>query len=110
MKNANTPTDNLIRSTQDIYRYRLAPFVQKRIAEAGNPQDNPFLQKYPLEQWLTYLIVEMQHLPFEQFLAVPDHDLKQRIGGLMSLELVAGMLNDLTSEQLKTFDECLMRH
>lgn len=34
MNHAKTPTDNLIRNTQDIYRYRLAPFVQKRIAAA----------------------------------------------------------------------------
>lgn len=110
MNNTTITIDNRVPSTQDIYRYRLAPFVQKRIAEAGEPRDNPFLQKHPFEQWLTYLIAEMQHLPFDQFLAVPDHDLKQRIGGLMSLELVAGILNDFTAEQLKTFDECLMRH
>lgn len=106
----NIPTDNLIHCPQDIYRYRLTPFVQKRIAETGDQRDNPYLQKYPLEQWINYLIAEMQYLPFEQFLALPDHDLKQRVGGLMSLELVAGILNDLTPEQLKTFDECLIRH
>jgi hypothetical protein len=47
--------------------------------------------------------------PIHQFLIISDEDLKKRVGGLMSLELVAGILTDLTIEQLKAFDECLRR-
>lgn len=87
-----------------IYRLRLQPFVDSLITA-----DQVYLNKFSQEQWLDYITTTMEELPFEQFLKVTDDDLKGRIGRLMSLQLVAGMLNDLTSTQLQAFDEALVR-
>lgn len=87
-----------------IYRLRLQPFVDNLITG-----DQVYLEKFSQEQWLDYIATTMEELPFEQFLKVTDDDLKGRIGRLMSLQLVAGMLNDLTSTQLQAFDEALVR-
>ena len=51
----------------------------------------------------------MSGIPLEQFIIIADEDLKGRIGRLMSLQLVAGMLNDFTPKQMKIFDECMIR-
>lgn len=102
-------TNPIMFPKQEIYRYRLTPFIEKRIADSGADGNNPYLQKYSTEKWIKYIIQEMEQLPLHQFLIISDEDLKKRVGGLMSLELVAGILTDLTIEQLKAFDECLRR-
>lgn len=102
-------TNPIMFPKQEVYRYRLTPFIEKRIADSGTEENNPYLQKYSIEKWIKYIIQEMEQLPLHQFLIIPDEDLKQRVGGLMSLELVAGILTELTTEQLRAFDECLRR-
>jgi hypothetical protein len=42
-------------------------------------------------------------------MTIRDADLQGMVGRLMSLELVAGMLADLTPEQMRIFEECLVR-
>jgi hypothetical protein len=103
------PTNSIMFPKHEVYRYRLTPFIEKRIADSGAEENNPYLQKYSTERWIKYIIQEMEQLPLNQFLVISDEDLKQRVGGLMSLELVAGILTDLTTEQLQAFDECLRR-
>ncbi|HAI68068.1 MAG TPA: hypothetical protein DCM38_01365 [Gammaproteobacteria bacterium] len=89
---------------QEIYPIRLKPFVERKIA--SNPI---YLEKFNQEGWIEYLAKTMAGIPLEQFLRIADEDLKGRIGRLMSLQLVAGMLNDFTPEQMKTFDDCMIR-
>ncbi|NJO15509.1 MAG: hypothetical protein HC877_07105 [Thioploca sp.] len=103
------PTNPIMFPKQEVYRYRLTPFIERRIADSGENGNNPYLQKYSKEKWIKYIIQEMEQLPLNQFLIISDDDLTKRVGGLMSLELVAGILTDLTIEQLKAFDECLRR-
>jgi len=102
-------TNPIMFSKQEVYRYRLTPFIEKRIADSGTDGNNSYLQKYSKEKWIKYIIQEMEQLPLNQFLVISDEDLNKRVGGLMSLELVAGILTALTTEQLKAFDECLRR-
>jgi len=42
-------------------------------------------------------------------MAMTYDELKDIVSKQMSLELVAGMLNDFTPEQMATFDDCLVR-
>jgi hypothetical protein len=91
-------------SKEEIYPIRLKPFVERKIA------NNPiYLEKFTQEGWIEYLTKTMAGIPFEQFITLADDDLNGRIGRLMSLQLVAGMLNDFTPEQMKTFDDCMIR-
>ena len=39
-----------------------------------------------------------------QMRAIKDHDLTRRIGKILTLEAVAGTLNDLTPEEIAIFD------
>jgi hypothetical protein len=49
----------------------------------------------------------LEYLPLEKFMSMSDEELRSLVGRQMSLKLVAGMLNDLTPEQMATFNECL---
>jgi len=100
----NLETNTMI-PKQDIYRLRLKPFVDREITE-----DSIYLDKCNQDEWLEYLMTEMtEHISLERILAMPDDELGGYVGRLMSLDLVAGMLNDFTPEQMKIFDECLIR-
>ncbi len=99
----DSQTDTMI-PKQEVYRIRLKPFVERKIAG-----DKIYLEKFNPEGWIEYLVRTMASIPLEQFITIADDDLKGRIGRLMSLQLVAGMLNDFTPEQMKMFDECMIR-
>ncbi len=58
-------------------------------------------------QHLSKLFAE--NLSFEEFIAISDESLKKRCSGIMSTELIAGMLNDLTPEEMAIFDEAIKR-
>jgi hypothetical protein len=96
-------TDTMI-SKQEVYRIRIKPFIDRQIAD-----DAIYLDKFNRDGWLDYLVNVMKKFPVEQFITIADDDLKRRIGRLMSHQLVAGMLNDFTPEQMKIFDECMVR-
>ena len=94
-------------SNQRYYRLRLKPFVEQRIAKSKH---NTFLRKHPQEKWLAHIQAEMlEYLSLERFITMTDDELRGIVGRRMSLKLVAGMLNDLTPEQMATFNECLVR-
>ncbi|MGB5769646.1 MAG: hypothetical protein WBM32_07220 [Crocosphaera sp.] len=50
-----------------------------------------------------------ENLSFEEFSAISDQSLKKRCSGIMSTELIAGMLDDLTPEEMAIFDEAIKR-
>lgn len=92
---------------REVYQIRLKPFVEQRIAKSKH---NTFLRKHSQQEWLAHIQTEMlEYLPFEKFMSMTDEELRKLVGKQMSLELVAGMLNDLTPEQMATFNECLVR-
>lgn len=98
------PQSNFTR--QDLYRLRLQPFVERRMAKA----EAVFLEKHSQPEWLEYIVnTLMERLSLERLLTLSDEDLKGMVGRLMSLELIAGMLDDFTPEQTRIFDECLVR-
>jgi len=90
---------------KEVYRLRLKPFVEQRIAKSKH---NTFLRKHSHEEWLAHIQAEMlEYLSLEQFITMTDEELRGMVGQRMSLELVAGMLNDLTPEQMATFNRHL---
>lgn len=50
----------------------------------------------------------LNEIPSEQ-LKIPEDELRERITGIVILELVSGILNELTPEQIKDFDEAVKR-
>ena len=101
----DSQTDTMI-PKQDIYRLRLKPFVEQEIS---TDKDGVYLEKCRHEEWLDYITEEMAYLSPQQLMTITDDDLKGRIGRLMALKVMYGMLNDFTPEQMKIFDECLIR-
>ncbi|MDM8558076.1 hypothetical protein [Candidatus Parabeggiatoa sp. HSG14] len=93
--------------TKYVFQLRLYPLIEKEIAE---DHDRVYLGKHSQEEWQTHTLTElMEYMSFEQFMDFSDKELKELVGKQMALELVAGMLNDFTPEQMATFDECLIR-
>jgi len=43
----------------------------------------------------------------EELQAISDNDLTKRINNILTVDSVAGMLNDLTPEQIRMFDEAV---
>jgi len=99
--------NNTMISTKDIYQLRLKPFVEKEISE---DKDHIYLDKHNQKEWLSHLLTEMmEYLSFEQFITMTDEELRKLVGKRMATELVTGLLNDFTPEQMKIFNECLVR-
>ena len=98
------PQSNFTR--QDLYRLRLQPFVERRMAKA----EQVFLEKHSREEWLEYIVKDlMDILTPEKLMTWTDEELRKLVGRRMSLELIAGMLDDFTPDQMRIFDECLVR-
>ncbi|KHD04874.1 hypothetical protein PN36_27860 [Candidatus Thiomargarita nelsonii] len=94
-------------STKDIYQLRLKPFVEKEISE---DKDHVYLDKHNKKEWLSHILAEMmEYLSFEPFITMTDEELRKLVGKRMATELVTGMLNDFSPEQMKIFNECLVR-
>ena len=104
MSNANTET---MVPTKYVFQLRLYPHIEKEIAE---DKDSVYLGKHSQKEWQTHILTElMEYMSFEQFIGFTDDELEELVGKQMALELVAGMLNDFTPEQMAIFDECLVR-
>ena len=50
----------------------------------------------------------LNDIPFEQ-LKIPEDELFERMRGILLLEAASGILNELTPEQIKVFDEVVQR-
>ncbi len=98
---------NLDFTLPDLYRLRLKPFVEQ---EVNTAKDQVLLEKHSLPEWVDYIVTTLlERLSLERLMTIRDADLQGMVGRLMSLELVAGMLADFTPEQMRIFDECLVR-
>ena len=88
--------------TKDIYRFRLTPLVKRLLAT-----DDVYRKEFNPNKLLEYLMSEMEYYQPQEFLAIGDHDLTGRVERLMALELVYGLLDDFSSEEMQLFDEAV---
>jgi len=88
--------------TKDIYRFRLTPLVNRLLAT-----DEVYRKEFNPDELLEYLVREMMYYIPEYFLAIKDDELTGRVERLMALELVYGLLDDLTAEEMQLFDEAV---
>ncbi len=84
---------------------RIEPVVSSLMKE--RPLFKEELNYSEMVQHLSKLFAE--NLSFEEFTSISDESLKKRCSGIMSTELIAGMLNDLTPEEMAIFDEAVKR-
>jgi len=79
---------------------RISEIVKKAIQE-----DSQFQQELDRAEMITmvYTTIE-ENLSTEQLYAIDDRELARRIKKMLVLELVSGMLEDLSPEQMEIFD------
>jgi hypothetical protein len=91
-----------VSADENFYRSRIMPIVDRLMSERDVYQDE--LNKTEIVSFLTDM---MKCLSPAEFAAVPDSTLKQRIRKLMTLEMVSGMLSDLSPEETEIFDKAV---
>lgn len=89
---------------REIYRLRITPLINQVYHKNGIYQE-----RFDKTERIESLTTEMQYFPLEQFMAISDEDLLARLKRVLSLELIYGMLDDFTPEQMQAFDEAMAR-
>ena len=51
----------------------------------------------------------IKNLTFEKFMMISDEDLKKRCSGIMSIEVLSKIGEELTPEEMEIFDEAVKR-
>ncbi|MEH1815042.1 MAG: hypothetical protein V7K26_26970 [Nostoc sp.] len=83
---------------------RISPIVEKLI------KGNSLYQVKLNQQEMVEMLVELfGQLSTEEMRAITEYELTHRIDKILVLEAVSGTLNDLTPEQIKMYDEAVMR-
>jgi len=89
----------------DVYRMRIANIVDKLMQENW-----AFQERLDQTDVINSVTQSMQEkLTLEQFLAIDNSDLQQRIGQRMAIDGLYGLIADLSPEQLKVFDDAVAR-
>jgi hypothetical protein len=89
--------------TDKVYHSSIQDLVDELI------EDNSIfdgLDKNKIVQLISRLVMELAD---EQLAEITKSDLKNRIEKMMLVETMAGMLNDLSPAQVKSFDEAIFR-
>lgn len=89
----------------EVYRIRIANIVNQFM------QDNrAFRERLNAMEIINSMTQSMREIvSLNEFLAIADVELTRRIGQRMAIEGLAGLLSDLTPEQLLAFDEAVAR-
>lgn len=88
-----------VSESKDVFLARISPIVDSLFKNNSFFQEK--LDKTEIVQHLTDLF---KKLSLEEFTAIDNDDLTKRINFLMLVEATAGMLNDLTPEEMEIFD------
>ena len=88
-----------------FYRSRITEIVDHILEEDEIYREEEMDRDTMIQQ----LVNSFKKFPIEKFNAIANEDLTKRIGRIMATELAYGMLNDLTPEQMKIYDEATTR-
>lgn len=83
----------------DVFLSRISPIVEDLFKSNSFFQEK--LDKTEIVRHLTDLFKKYS---LEEFTTIDDEDLTRRIDFVMVVEATAGMLNDLTPEEMEIFD------
>ncbi len=84
---------------KDALISRISAIVDKLIQ--GN---SLFQEKLDKDEIIKLLLSLFEKFSPEEMRAIPDDELTDRIDSIMVIEATAGMLNDLTPEEMQIFD------
>ena len=84
---------------KDIFLVRISPIIDTLFTNNSFFQER--LDKNDMNQHITKLF---KKLPVEEFIAIDNKDLNDRVDGLLVISATAGMLADLTPEEVEVFD------
>ncbi|RAM50334.1 hypothetical protein BLD44_021135 [Mastigocladus laminosus UU774] len=93
---------------QEIINYnqelinRISPIVEKLFQS-----NSLYLVKLNKQEMIEILVDLFGKFSPEEFMAITDNQLTDRIDKILVLEAISGTLNDLTPEQIKIFDEAV---
>jgi hypothetical protein len=93
---------------QEIINYnqelinRISPIVEKLFQS-----NSLYLVKLNKQEMIEILVDLFGKFSPEEFMAITDNQLTDRIDSILVLEAISGTLNDLTPEQIKIFDEAV---
>ncbi|WP_337885232.1 hypothetical protein [Fischerella thermalis] len=79
---------------------RISPIVEKLFQS-----NSLYPVKLNKQEMIDMLVDLFSQFSPEEFMAITDNQLTDRIDSILVLEAVSGTLNDLTPEQIKIFDE-----
>jgi hypothetical protein len=69
-----------------------------------------FKEELDAEKMIQHLCnIFQKNLSIGEFNLMEDQDLKNRCSGILSVEMLSGLLDDLTPEQIAIFDEAVKR-
>ena len=104
--NASPAPERCLLSRKENVMLRIAAVVDELIEEEETGAFEEDIDKDEFVEYLSSLMVNGKISP-EKLLSLSHKDLKKRIERVMWAETAAGMLNDLSPEQIRAFDESL---
>lgn len=71
--------------------------------------DNEIFNKLDKDKFMGFWATLMSEMPSIKLASISNEELTRRIDKVMAIEAMSGMLNDLTPEQIKSFDAAVSR-
>jgi len=84
---------------KDVFLSRISPIVNDLFKS-----NSLFIEKLNKIETSQHIIDLFKKLSVEEFISINDKDLRDRIDGILVINATAGMLNDLTPEEIEVFD------
>lgn len=90
---------------QDLMTEKITLIVDKLM-----PTKSLFQERLNQREIIEYLAKSFgKHYTNSEFMSIPDDELYEIIHDVMIIKATAGILNDLTEEQLRMFDDSIKR-
>lgn len=101
---------NLIELGKKSQTPEMKDIVMHRISEIVDTlsEDNEIFKKIDKPKLMESLSILVDKAP-EKLISITDDELRKRIRRIIVIEATAGMLQDLTSEEMKAFKEAVRR-
>lgn len=84
---------------KDVFLSRISPIVDDLFNS-----NSLFIEKLNKIETSQHIIDLFKKFSLEEFISINDKDLRDRIDGILVINATAGMLNDLTPEEIEVFD------
>lgn len=90
-----------ITNQQELLLERISPIIDKVLKQ------DSWYEKLTKQQIIADITRVLEQVNISQILEADEADLTKRIKRIMAISITAGMLQDLTPEEMKIFDEAV---